>query len=400
MLIESRRRPTLLFSYEMNVHPARSLQEFVGVLDRFVVPIRDRVAPGQPFGIVPHVGRALIDDLRSKKQRDALRAALYARDLFVFSINAFPLEDFHKRRVKEEVYSPPWTKVERATLTCAIADLMADLLPQGMVGTISTLGGTYRAWGDGPRDHAAIGRNYSRVVTHLAKLERDRGATIVLTAEPEPDTTFEVASDVVTLFRDNIAPHALSTIGKPLGLSKRKAEETLHRFFQVNLDVCHQSVLFRDPVREWKTLEAAGLRVGKLHVTNAIALKNPARSPAAVRELRQYREPKYLHQFAGRRRDGTIVRGSDLNRLNAQHLSECEEIRVHYHVPLSRARLDRLSTTRKETADAVAHARRHSDPPHIVIETYTWPLLAATKHATELVNGITRELRWTEALLR
>ncbi|MEM7263214.1 MAG: metabolite traffic protein EboE [Planctomycetota bacterium] len=384
----------------MNVHPSRTVDEFLSVLDRYVIPVRERMAPGEPFGLVPHLGRSLTRDLESRAQRERVREVLTAHDLRLFSINAFPLEDFHQPRVKEQVYSPPWTKSERSKLTNAIADVMADLMVEGTVGTISTLGGSYRAWGDTAKDHAKIAAEYAKTVVHLAELERESGVTIFLTVEPEPDTTFEVADDVIALFRDHLLAHVAKLIGKPLGIGRARAEETLHRFFQVNLDVCHQSVLFRDPVEEWKQLDRAGLRVGKLHVTNAIALRSPSRSPRAVAELREYVEPKYLHQFAGRRPDGSLVRGGDLDQLTGDHLAECDEIRVHFHVPVSRDKLERLSTTRAETAAAIAHARRLSDPPHIVVETYTWPLLAATSNPSELVRGITRELRWTTEQLQ
>ncbi|MCA8959280.1 MAG: metabolite traffic protein EboE [Planctomycetes bacterium] len=396
------RRPPLLLSYEMNVHPARTATDLLTAIDDFVVPIRRSLAPGAPFGIVPHIGRTLVNDLAPGEHREALREALARHDLFIFSINAFPLEDFHQERVKASVYDPPWTDPERARITHAIADLVADLVPD-RPSTISTLGGTYRAWGDDAPTHRAIAHHYASTVVHLAEIERRTGRTITLTVEPEPDTTFETAEDVVRLLRGHLLPHAREWVGDPLGVSRSEAEALIHRFFEVNLDVCHQSVLFRDPIVEWRALEDAGLRVGKLHATNAIAMRHPGRSPRARQELDRFDEPRYLHQFAARRRDGVLLRGADLDRLDEVDLDECDELRVHYHVPLSRARLGRLTTTRDDTARALAFAAGHDAPPHVVVETYTWPLLLAdgefaARHRA-LVDGLRRELRWTRRAL-
>ena len=73
-------------------------------------------------------------------------------------------------------------------------------------------------------------------------------------------------------------------------------------------------------------------------------------------------------------------------------IRESVEIRCHFHVPLSRARMGRLYTTREDTARALRYALDHADPPHLAIETYTWPIL--TKNPNTLVQGIVREFRW------
>lgn len=404
MIVRLSPRRRHLLSYEMNAHPGESLAELRRSLHRFTLPVRELVAPGERFAIAPRVGKGLLRDLASKRRRRELAAELRDLDVFPYTINAFPLEDFHARRVKENVYSPPWTRKGRATLTCRIADWLAETLPEGEIGTVSTLGGTYRPWGHRPADFARIADNYLDVVTHLAKLEARTGKTILLTAEPEPDTTFETAADVIALVTEYMLPRLRDRVARPLRVSTTRAEELCRRYFTVNLDVCHQSVLFRDPVAEWKELEVAGLRVGKLHITNALALRRPGRSPAAVQELRTYREPRYLHQFAARLRDGAIERGRDLDALRQRVVDVATEIRCHFHVPLSRARMGRLYTTRDDTAKALAYALAHRDPPHLAIETYTWPILTRNRRKAdrdrELVRGIAREFRWTLARMR
>lgn len=381
------RGPRLLLSYEMNVHPGETLQELRAALHRFVVPVRDRVAPGRPFGLAPRIGRGLIRELANRRTRARLADELKELELFPFTVNAFPLEDFHARRVKENVYAPPWTRATRAAVTERVADWLVETMPEGEVATISTLGGTYRPWGHGPADFRKMATHYLRVVDYLANLETRTGRTILLCAEPEPDTTFEVASDVIEWVEGYVRPQ----------LTTAAARRRFERHFAVNLDVCHQSVLFRDPVKEWKALEKAGLHVGKLHLTNALALPRPGRSPRGLEELRSFHEPRYLHQFAVLEPDGALFRGPDLPALAKAPLRDAQEVRCHFHVPLSRSRLGRLRTTRDDTALALKHALRHPQPPHLVIETYTWPILARRDAQEFLASNIVREFRWVLA---
>lgn len=401
MIITRPRRPQLRLGYEMNAHPARRLSDLRAALDRFTAPVAARVAGDRPFGIVPHIGEGLSRELASPRVRRELRDELAARGLFPFSVNAFPLQDFHARRVKEQVYLPSWAHHRRADLTSRIAEQLADLLPPGEAATISTLGGAYRPTGHTPGRLRRMATNYLRTVVRLVELERRQGVDITLAAEPEPDTTFEVAEDVTSFLEEHLLPTAAEILPGALGIPRSAVPELLRRKFAVNLDVCHAAVMFRDPVEEWRRLEGAGLRIAKLHLTNALSLRRPAEKPEALAELLGYREPRYLHQTVGRRRDGSLWRGADLGALARAggSLEELEEVRVHFHVPLSRARLGSLRTTRREAAAALEHALRHSDPPHLVIETYTWPYFTkkagSRREARQaLVDGIVKEFRW------
>lgn len=378
----------------MNAHPASTLADLRSALARFTVPVSKKVTKGRSFGIVPHIGESLARDLGRRAVREELREELLGLGLFPFSVNAFPLRDFHAKRVKEQVYLPSWAHHRRADVTNRIATRLVDLLPEGEHPTISTLGGAYRPTGNGPSRKLGMAGNYLRTVTHLVRIERDTGVHITLAAEPEPDTTFEVAEDVTSFLFEHLLPLAEEKLPGELGIPRKRAAETLLRYFAVNLDVCHAAVMFRDPVEEWRAFESAGLRVAKLHITSALSLPHPGRHEAALEELLGYHEPRYLHQSVGRRKNGSLWRGSDLPDLGRGPVDELEEVRVHFHVPVSRAKLGKLRTTREETAAALAHALAHSDPPHLVIETYTWPYFAGAEGDRALVDGIVGEFRW------
>lgn len=380
MIIHRTRRPELRLGYEMNAHPAASLRELRASLARYTIPVAERLAPGKSFGIVPHIGEGLCRDLSRPASLRELGEGLAARRLFPFSVNAYPLRDFHAARVKEQVYRPSWANRRRAEITNRIADELAELVPSGESATISTLGGAYRRERGAAARHAGLARNYLRTIAHLERLARARGTEISLAVEAEPDTTFEVAAEVAAFLAKTLLPLAREVLPAELGIARRRAEEVVLRRFTVNLDVCHAAVMFRDPVEEWRAYERAGLRVAKLHLTNALSLSEPGSDPRALAELLGYLEPRWLHQAVGRRRDGSFWRAADLPDLASaprEEIAGIEELRVHFHVPLSRARLGRLRTTRAATAAALRHALAHRRPPHLVIETYTWPWFAA-----------------------
>ncbi|MDE0959117.1 MAG: metabolite traffic protein EboE [Planctomycetota bacterium] len=384
--------------YEMNAHPSATLRDFNAAIDDFVIPIRDRVCPGEPFAISPHIGQSLAGQLSRKGVAESVGDRLRDLDLHIYSVNAFPLKDFHAEVVKDQVYLPSWAHVARAKTTCLIADVLVRIVPEARHLTISTLGGGYRPAGNTPAILEKMAAGYLKVVAHLAQIEQKTGIHIALNAEPEPDTTFECAEDVIAFWKEYLKPE-LPVLARALQCHRSRAEGLLRRHWTVNLDACHSAVLYRSPLEDWRRLDRAGILVGKTHITSAISLSNPSRSPAAYKELLQYIEPRYLHQSAARMKDGSIIRMNDLARIQDHDLTSIEEIRTHFHVPVSSARHGKLETTRDDAKALLTEALRRKEPaPHIAVETYTWPLLTkGVKQAEQrkrLIDGIAAELRW------
>jgi hypothetical protein len=54
-------------------------------------------------------------------------------------------------------------------------------------------------------------------------------------------------------------------------------------------------------------------------------------------------------------------------------------------------RFRKLQTTQEDTRIALEEVRRKRMTEHLVIETYTWPILASEDR---LVSGIVKEFRW------
>ena len=124
-------RPVHL-SYSTNVHPAENVTDLEAVLRQQVAPV-SRAAFGPDVAAVNlRVGMYQADELlgnpilgSTSTLTDEMLAAgpsaaaqkfialLDEQKLDVVSINAFPIREFHAPRVKEQVYSPPWTDGRR-----------------------------------------------------------------------------------------------------------------------------------------------------------------------------------------------------------------------------------------------------------------------------------------------
>ena len=124
MFLQSASGKSLALCDSMNVHPGEGMDDVLSALERYVVPLRERLGVEGPFA----VGLRIAARAAEETDRFAeLREFLVGHDLVAVTVNAFPFGDFHGARVKEEVYAPDWTSDERVRYTLAVAELLASL---------------------------------------------------------------------------------------------------------------------------------------------------------------------------------------------------------------------------------------------------------------------------------
>jgi sugar phosphate isomerase/epimerase len=380
---------SLPLCYCTNVHPCRSAAEVERVLDDYAVPVRQRAGFDIAVGLwLPAVA---VDEVqRDASQRFGLRRALDARGLTCHTLNAFPFGDFHDSRVKEQVYLPDWADPRRLDYTAACAGLLADLLPEGVDGSISTLPLGFKLAQRGPGFLATAIARLLDLATHLARIRNDTGRTIRLAIEPEPFCLLETTAEVVDFFR------RLWEAADAAGTGPAAREH-----LGVCYDVCHQAVEFEDAATAVGGLREAGIRINKVQISCAIQLDDPADAEARA-ALAAFAEPRYLHQTMARAADGRILRAVDLSpELASSPPDEWREARpwrTHFHVPVDAERLGPLGTTRAELRAALAAVAGLDERPHLEVETYTWPVLPGVT-ATDMVDGLARELVATRDLL-
>jgi hypothetical protein len=358
-------------TYCTNIHPAESWREVHGNLARHVIAVKQRVAPDEPFGVGLRLSALAATELLPIVHD--VRRWLDERGLYVFTINGFPYGPFHGVPVKEQVYRPDWLEPERLAYSNLLADLLVELLPDGVDGTISTAPGCFRARA---RSDASVrmADHLSRAADYLEGLERRSGRHVTLALEPEPCCTLETLAEACAFFD----AHALD-----------------RRYLGVCLDACHAAVEFEHLGDAIAALRASRIAIAKVQL--GAGLRVTPVDPAARDALMPFAEGVYLHQVVARRGD-ELVRFVDLPEALADPRS-FDEWRVHFHVPIFRELLGALGSTQAWLAELLVAHRHAPISTHLEVETYTWDVLPPEFRDEPIVDAVARELAWVKERL-
>src|SRR4029450_4699819 len=115
--------------------------------------------------------------------------------------------------VKEQVYEPDWRTDERADYTMKVADIIAEIAPEGVSPTIQSPPLGFKPRVTGPDVVQAYTDQVIRVVAHLVDLEKRTGCKVKLALEPEPACFLELTSEAVDYFSNHLyAPAAVKDL--------------------------------------------------------------------------------------------------------------------------------------------------------------------------------------------
>ncbi len=390
-------------SYCTNIHPGETWPEVRENLERYLVPVRERVAPGQPFGVGLRLSAESARALGERAALDELREFLLAHDLYVFTINGFPYGPFHGRPVKEQVYLPDWLDPERLAYTNRLADILAALLPDGVEGSISTVPGAFAPRVHGEADRERMAAAMLAHVAHLVRIRRDTGRRVVLALEPEPCCFLETIAETVDFFEQHLlSAAAVRSVSGATGLAVAEAEVAIRQHLGVCLDACHMAVEFEDAGDVLDALGRSGIRVPKVQVTAGLRMVVREDEPATLEALAAFADDVYLHQVVERRADGTLARFLDLPQAiaAARGVTGAREWRVHFHVPVFRERYGPFEGTQAYVAELLRLVRARSSCEHFEVETYTWDVLPEEFRREGIVAAIAREVAWAGERLR
>jgi hypothetical protein len=385
----------LPLSYCTNVHPGQTVEEVIDGLTTYSAEVQRQLDFPMAAGL--WLSAAVAQELtESPEQLERLAQVLWQHDICCYTLNTFPFGDFHSTRVKEQVYLPDWTSTARINYTEQCAGLLGQLLPEGGEGSLSTvpLGGRMN-----PQNadfQAVCFSHLIRMAKYLHRLYETTGRRIRLGLEPEPMCEMSGTADWTLPAIERLFLQA-----EALG-----CEATIREYIGVCFDVCHQAVEFEDVAESIEQIVQHGIRINKVHITNAIELLNPSENTAGRQALRQFVEPRYLHQTYARFSDGRIKTRLDLNledidRQPADEFMKAESWRIHFHVPVYAEALGTLRTTRQDLVTALRKVATLSYAPHLEVETYTWPIMPdeSLPEAPSLAMRIAQELKFASELL-
>jgi sugar phosphate isomerase/epimerase len=399
MKLETPGRPHL--TYCTNVHAGEGWAEVKRNVETHVTAVKRQAAPDVPFGVGLRLsGRAAQELLSLPGELEAFREMLRAKGLYVFTINGFPHGTFHGTRVKENVYLPDWLDDARFVYTERLATILASLLPDepGMVGSISTVPGAYRAQSRSPADVDAMRERMIAAAASLHALWARTGKLVTLAFEPEPSCHFETAAETVAFFEDHLfSARSAAAFASRARSAPREAEEALRRHLSVCFDACHMALAFEGAEESLSRFRAAGIGIGKIQIS--AGLEATFSSAAELVPLRPFIDGVYLHQVVERAPGGELVRYLDLPEAiaAADRRGPDRNVRtwrIHFHVPVFRERFGSLTGTQSFLRDLMAIVRARPTSAHLEVETYTWDVLPEDLRRDGLVADIVRELAW------
>lgn len=366
-------------AYCTNIHPAESWAETMHVINTHALAVRDQLATTTPFALGLRLSARAAHDLLQADHLPRFQDWLAATNTYVFTINGFPHGGFHGQRVKERVFLPDWTSPDRIAYTKQLFRILAEIADPAAGASVSTLPGSHKSF---LADESQILRNLREFAQWLDDLADSSHIDLHLGLEPEPFGHIENTQESLAFFDKLNAGNSADTIRRRIG---------------INYDACHFAIEFDDARSSLDQLRAAGIRLSKIHLSNALAID--PRNPNALAALHSFEEPTYFHQVIARHSNGTLIRFPDLPDFLSAPPTDLQEARIHFHIPLDAAPPSPLHSTGRDVEAVIDWCLQNPDTcSHFEIETYTWSVLPdALRRPVE--DQIAAEYRWVLGML-
>jgi hypothetical protein len=405
----------LHLAYCTNIHRGETWPETFDSLKKYTLAVRERVAAGKPYAIGLRLSQRAAQELSERSTLLEFQRWLEQTDCYIFTINGFPYGQFHGARVKEKVYLPDWTSRERVAYTNLLFDLLAQLVPADVEGSVSTVPCGFKELVTSEEQLKMIRKNIWECVGHIARVGEKTGRKLHLGLEPEPLCVLETSGEAVDFFGRMREEH--------------RGDSRLAEHLGINYDACHLAVEFEEPQNALGALIQNGIKISKLHLSSALKVKPTLETRAA---LEKFADDIYLHQVIVQRADGSRLKYRDLGDALANEQpptggaeedigalaradvaasrdgsrsvpapsstldSKSSEWRIHFHVPLQSASTPLFDNTTDHLMGVLDMLG--SNPTtcsHLEMETYTWEVLPRELKSRDVVEQLVAEYHWT-----
>lgn len=368
-----------------NVFPAEDLAQACAVWEARLPEVAQRwratqgtAAPLPGFGL--YWAAAALRQLEDAEARARYRSLVGDGGWSIWTANAFPFGGFHAGRVKERAFLPDWRDPARLAYTVAASTMLAELMPAGSEGSVSSCPLGYGP--DALADPVAA-KQLRAAGEALDRLADQTGVSLTLALEPEPDGAFE----------------RVPTLARWL------AREVDHPRVGVCWDLCHSAVVGESAGEVLDALRDTGVKCGKVQVSAALRT-TPGFGHEGRALLALLGDDRYFHQARAFDADGSCqaswpdlpVLLDDAAWAASYEAAQPEgELRVHCHVPLHRAQFaPGLEGTewRAMLRQALAAGIRDFE-----VETYTLPVLPGDlggESAVPVAETVVEELSVTQ----
>ena len=372
----------LHLAYCTNVHRGETWAETFASLQQHALAVKRQVCPDQPFALGLRLGDRASRELAEPARLREFQVWLEKNGCYIFTINGFPFGRFHGARVKEQVYRPDWTSPERLAYTNRLFDLLAQLVPPDVEGSVSTLPGSFKEFVTTPGQEQLIRDNIWRCVEHIAAVSQKTGRTLHLGVEPEPLGWFENSGETIRFFEQLQAEHP--------------NDPRLNEHLGVNYDACHFAIEYEEPAPALGAFIERNIKLSKIHLSSALKVRP---TEAVRRKLSAFADDTYLHQVIARAADGRRSVFKDLPEALSSAIAgdpDTTEWRVHFHIPLHSPATDWYRTTSGHVTGVLDVLKaKPSLCSHLEMETYTWEVLPDCLKQRSVADQLVAEYGWT-----
>ncbi len=349
------------------------------------------------FGIGLRLSDIASKEILQSNHLQVFKDWLAENNCYVFTMNGFPFGNFHQQKVKDAVHLPDWTTPERLDYTLRLFDILAEILPDGIEGGISTSPLSYKLWHQTEYEKNTIfelgTENLIKVAQHLVQIREKTGKLLHLDIEPEPDGMIENTSETVRYFNDYLLKKGAKIVG----------EDAIRTHIQLCYDVCHFAVEYENHALALQTFENEGIKIGKFQISAALKADLPTElsgRKAVFEEFNTFNESVYLHQVITKNKEHKLFNFNDLPSALANATSaDFVEWRTHFHVPIFLEKYYLLQSTQADIVQVLAILKEKPHlTQHLEVETYTWEVLPQEMRLT-ISASIARELQWVRNVI-
>lgn len=379
----------LHLGYCTNIHRGETWSETFDSLRNYTLAVRDRVCPGKPYGIGLRLSNQAAVELNDRARMLEFQRWLGQNHCYVYTINGFPFGSFHGTRIKEQVYLPDWTSARRVQYTNLLFDILAQLLPCDVEGSVSTVPCGFKELITTPEEMQIVRDNLWTCVQHAARLSAQTGRPLHLGLEPEPMCVLETSGEVTPFFERMRAEHP--------------KDPRLDAHLGINYDTCHLAIEFEEPRNALGWIHRHGIKLSKIHLSSALRVRA---SSSARDALKNYTDDVYFHQVVIRRAGSCVIYRDLRDALAREPLSMEEdpellpEWRIHFHIPLHSPPTELFDNTTDHILGVLDIIQAEPNLcSHLEMETYTWEVLPQELKARNVVDQLVAEYQWTLAQL-
>ncbi len=387
-------------TYSTLVHQTDNWEQLWKSVNTYLPAVKARVAPSQKFGVCLRTSAPSAELLSTDPAKVAALKTFFAdNDLYLYTANAFVYGVFKKQVIKEDVYEPDWATPERRDYTKKVANLLAELAPEGINPSIQSapLGFKPKVTGDDVVE--AYTSNVIDVVAHLVELYKTTGKIVTLGLEPEPRCYLETTDETIEYFKTRLfSPKTTERLADKTGLHPADAAIAMKRHMGVVFDIGHQAVGYEDIPTSLQKLVDNDVQIVKLQ--EAASMRMAEVTQKTVDALQPYAKTIYLSQTC-QKKDGKTTWFLNLEDAFEDWYKNPgpREWRTHFHVPVFLNDLGAFGTTRFALEEALAFHKKTPLSTHLEIETYTWDVLPDHLKTGDIVEYVTREIDWVKGEL-